>query len=95
MVSRRGNPRRQQNPTERNREDHQISRPEDRGRATLREESHGGTRSHRNARSDSQRSNKTSEHVAIPGDSRIQQKEIEKITKYQDLKIEVERGKPR
>jgi hypothetical protein len=29
--------------------------------------------------------------VAIPGDSRIQQKEIEKITKYQDLKIEVER----
>ena len=30
-------------------------------------------------------------HVAIPGDSRIQQKEVEKITKYQDLKIEVER----
>jgi hypothetical protein len=29
--------------------------------------------------------------VAIPGDSRIQQKEVEKITKYQDLKIEVER----
>lgn len=29
--------------------------------------------------------------VAIPGDSRIEQKEIEKITKYQDLKIEVER----
>ena len=28
--------------------------------------------------------------VAIPGDSRIQQKEVE-ITKYQDLKIEVER----
>ena len=30
-------------------------------------------------------------NVAIPGDSRIQQKEVEKITKYQDLKIEVER----
>ena len=29
--------------------------------------------------------------VAIPGDSRINQKEVEKITKYQDLKIEVER----
>ena len=29
--------------------------------------------------------------VAIPSDSRIQQKEVEKITKYQDLKIEVER----
>ena len=29
--------------------------------------------------------------VAIPGESRIQQKEVEKITKYQDLKIEVER----
>ena len=29
--------------------------------------------------------------VAIPGDSRIDQKEMEKITKYQDLKIEVER----
>ena len=29
--------------------------------------------------------------VAIPGDSRIDQKEVEKITKYQDLKIEVER----
>ena len=29
--------------------------------------------------------------VAIPGDSRIQQKEVERITKYQDLKIEVER----
>ena len=29
--------------------------------------------------------------VAIPGDSRIDQKEMEKITKYQNLKIEVER----
>ena len=29
--------------------------------------------------------------VAKPGDSKIQQKEFEKITKYQDLKIEVER----
>ena len=29
--------------------------------------------------------------VAIPGDSRIQQKELEKITKYQDLRVEVER----
>ena len=29
--------------------------------------------------------------VAISGDSRIQQKEVEKITKYQDLKIEIER----
>ena len=29
--------------------------------------------------------------VAIPGDNRIQQKEVEKITKYQDLKIGVER----
>ena len=29
--------------------------------------------------------------VAMPGDSRIQQKEVEKITKYQDIKIEVER----
>ena len=29
--------------------------------------------------------------VAIPGDSRIEQKEVEKITKYQDLKVEVER----
>ena len=27
--------------------------------------------------------------VAIPGDSRIDQKEAEKITMYQDLKIEV------
>ena len=27
--------------------------------------------------------------VAISGDSRINQKEVEKITKYQDLKIEV------
>ena len=25
--------------------------------------------------------------VAIPGDNRIQQKEVEKITKYQDLKM--------
>ena len=29
--------------------------------------------------------------VAIPGNNRIQQKEVKKITKYQDLKIEVER----
>ena len=29
--------------------------------------------------------------VAIPGDSRIDQKEIEKITKYKDLQIEIER----
>ena len=29
--------------------------------------------------------------VAIPGDSRIYQKEVEKIAKYQDMKIEVER----
>ena len=29
--------------------------------------------------------------VAIRGDSRINQKEVEKITKYQDLKVEVER----
>ena len=29
--------------------------------------------------------------VATPGESRIDQKEVEKITKYQDLKIEVER----
>jgi hypothetical protein len=29
--------------------------------------------------------------VSIPGDSRIEQKEMEKITKYQDLRIEVER----
>ena len=29
--------------------------------------------------------------VAIPGDSRIDQKKVEKITKYQDLKVEVER----
>ena len=28
--------------------------------------------------------------VAIPGDNRINQKEVEKITKYQDLKVEVE-----
>ena len=31
--------------------------------------------------------------VAIPGDSRIDQKEVEKITRYQDLRIEVERLK--
>ena len=29
--------------------------------------------------------------VATPGDSRINQKEVEKITKYQNLKVEVER----
>ena len=29
--------------------------------------------------------------VKIPGDSRIDQKEVEKITKYPDLKVEVER----
>ena len=29
--------------------------------------------------------------MAIPGDSRIDQKEQEKIQKYQDLKVEVER----
>ena len=29
--------------------------------------------------------------VAIPGDGRIEEKELEKITKYQDLKIEIER----
>ena len=29
--------------------------------------------------------------VSIPGDSKINQKEVEKITKYQDLKVEVER----
>ena len=29
--------------------------------------------------------------VAIPGDSRIEQKEVEKITKYHDLKNEVDR----
>ena len=29
--------------------------------------------------------------VAIPGDSRIDQKEVEKITMHQDLKIAVER----
>ena len=29
--------------------------------------------------------------LAIPGDSKIDQKEVEKITKYQDLKIEGER----
>ena len=29
--------------------------------------------------------------MAIPGDSRIDQKEVEKITKYQYLKVEVER----
>ena len=29
--------------------------------------------------------------VAIPGDGRIKEKELEKISKYQDLKIEIER----
>ncbi|XP_053149009.1 uncharacterized protein LOC128343627 isoform X2 [Hemicordylus capensis] len=29
--------------------------------------------------------------IAIPGDSRIEEKEIEKITKYKDLQIEIER----
>ena len=29
--------------------------------------------------------------VAIPGDCRIEEKELEKISKYQDLKIEIER----
>ena len=29
--------------------------------------------------------------VALPEDSRINQKEVKKITKYQDLKVEVER----
>ena len=29
--------------------------------------------------------------VTIPGDSRIKEKELEKISKYQDLKIEIER----
>ena len=29
--------------------------------------------------------------VAIPGDSRIENKQVEKISKYQDLRIEVER----
>ena len=29
--------------------------------------------------------------VAIPGDARIEEKELEKISKYQDLKIEIER----
>ena len=29
--------------------------------------------------------------VAIPGDGRINQREVEKISKYQDLKVEVER----
>ena len=29
--------------------------------------------------------------VAIPGNMRINHKEVEKITKYQDLKVEVER----
>ena len=28
--------------------------------------------------------------VAIPGDGRIERKELEKISKYQDLKIEIE-----
>ena len=29
--------------------------------------------------------------MAIPGDGRIEEKEMEKISKYQDLKIEIER----
>ena len=29
--------------------------------------------------------------MAIPGDGRIEQKKLEKISKYQDLKIEIER----
>ena len=29
--------------------------------------------------------------VAIPGDGRTEEKELEKISKYQDLKIEIER----
>ena len=29
--------------------------------------------------------------VAIPGDSRIEEKELDKIRKYQDLKIEIEK----
>ena len=29
--------------------------------------------------------------VAIPGDGRIEEKELEKISKYQDLKTEIER----
>ena len=29
--------------------------------------------------------------VAIPGDDRIEEKELENISKYQDLKIEIER----
>ena len=29
--------------------------------------------------------------VAMPGDGRIEEKELEKISKYQDLKIEIER----
>ena len=29
--------------------------------------------------------------IAIPGDSRVEEKELEKITRYQDLKIEVQR----
>ena len=29
--------------------------------------------------------------MAIPGDGRIEEKELEKISKYQDLKIEIER----
>ena len=28
--------------------------------------------------------------MAVPGDSRIEEKELEKISKYQDLKIEIE-----
>ena len=29
--------------------------------------------------------------VAMPGDGRIEEKELEKISKYQDLKIQIER----
>ena len=29
--------------------------------------------------------------VAIPGDGRIEERELEKISKYQDLKTEIER----
>lgn len=30
-------------------------------------------------------------NVVIPGDSGIEDKELEKMTKYQDMKVEVER----
>ena len=63
MASGRGYPRRQQDPTERDRKDHQISRPEDRGRETMGEESHGSTSSNRSPRSNSQRSEETSEYL--------------------------------